>query len=194
MYRLTPRMLQRFRQDLAKYHELFTAGRCKGWEQEELIVNAIKSDTQAQHHVKWREAGHDDKADIRVRTNGEYHEIQVKSGQVKPVKELLVFSGHRLGRFGGDIEKITEYLNGNKANIISVSYSKKDDDKGRHHIYCLRVSGLSIPSVNSFSWMKAGMSPSSEPFTLMERQRKKRRWAAKPAHQARSWGSCTAYV
>ena len=44
------------------------------------------------------------------------------------------------------------------------------------------------------SWMKAGMSPSSEPFTLMERQRKKRRWAAKPAHQARGWGSCTAYV
>ena len=36
-------MLQRFRQDLKKYHELFTAGRCQGWEQEELIVNAIKS-------------------------------------------------------------------------------------------------------------------------------------------------------
>ena len=37
------------------------------------------------------------------------------------------------------------------------------------------------------------MSPSSEPFTLMERQRNQRRWAAKPAHQARGWGSCTAY-
>ena len=45
-----------------------------------------------------------------------------------------------------------------------------------------------------FSWMKAGMNPSSEPFTLMERQRNQRRWAAKPAHQARGWGSCTAYV
>ena len=56
------------------------------------------------------------------------------------------------------------------------------------------VSGLSIPSAKSFSWMKAGMSPSSEPFTLMERQRNQRRWAAKPAHQARGWGSCTAYV
>ena len=54
--------------------------------------------------------------------------------------------------------------------------------------------GRAYSSANSFSWMKAGMSPSSEPFTLMERQRKKRRWAAKPAHQARSWGSCTAYV
>ena len=50
------------------------------------------------------------------------------------------------------------------------------------------VSGLSIPSAKSFSWMKAGMSPSSEPFTLMERQRNQRRWAAKPAHQARGWG------
>ena len=37
------------------------------------------------------------------------------------------------------------------------------------------------------------MNPSSEPFTLMERQRNQRRWAAKPAHQARGWGSCTAY-
>ena len=157
MYRLTPRMLQRFRQDLAKYHELFTAGRCQGWEQEELIVNAIKSDTQAQHHVKWREAGHDDKADVRVRTNGEYHEIQVKSGQVKPVKELLVFSGHRLGRFDGDLEKITEYLNGNKANIISVSYSKKDDDKGRHHIYCLRYVDIRIlTGISQDKWEKAG--------------------------------------
>ena len=55
------------------------------------------------------------------------------------------------------------------------------------------VSGLSIPSAKSFSGMKAGMSPSSEPFTLMERQRNQRRWAAKPAHQARGWGSCTAY-
>ena len=44
---------------------------------------------------------------------------------------------------------------------------------------------LSHPKV--LSWMKAGMSPSSEPFTLMERQRNQRRWAAKPAHQA--WGS-----
>lgn len=64
MYRLTPRMLQRLHHDLKKYHDLFTGGRCSGWELEELIVNAIKADTQAQHHVRWREAGHDDKADI----------------------------------------------------------------------------------------------------------------------------------
>ena len=64
----------------------------------------------------------------------------------------------------------------------------------QHFEHILLVSGLSIPSAKSFSWMKAGMSSSSEPFTLMERQRNQRRWAAKPAHQARGWGSCTAYL
>ena len=73
-------------------------------------------------------------------------------------------------------------------NPIEIQYSKRGMRPS------LSVSGLSIPSANSFSWMKAGMSPSSEPFTLMERQRNQRRWAAKPAHQARSWGSCTAYL
>lgn len=65
MYRLTPRMRQRLIGDLAKYHGLFNGGRCSGWELEELIVAAITSDTRAQHHVRWQEAGHDDKADYR---------------------------------------------------------------------------------------------------------------------------------
>ena len=78
MYRLTARMLQRFKRDLEKYHELFAGGRCSGWEQEELIVAAIKSDTTAHHHVIWSEAGHDTKADIQVRTNGDIHLIEIK--------------------------------------------------------------------------------------------------------------------
>jgi len=104
MYRLTPRMLQRLKGDLGKYHGLFDSKRCSGWELEELIVNAIKSDTQAQHHVQWQEAGHDDKADILVRINGARHSIQIKSGRIQ--SERLVLSGHRLGRFDGDLERI----------------------------------------------------------------------------------------
>jgi hypothetical protein len=69
MYELTPRMIQSFRNYLVKFHELFGGGRCTAWQQEELIVKAIKSDTQAQHNVFWTEAGHDDRADIRVGTN-----------------------------------------------------------------------------------------------------------------------------
>ncbi len=150
-------MLQRFRQDLGKYHGLFTAGRCQGWEQEELIVNAIKSDTQAQDSVKWKEAGHDAEADIRVKTNGKSHEIQIKSGQVKPKKRALIISGHRLGRFDGDMVEITKYLNDNKANIISVSYAKRDDEKGRHHQYCLRYIDIKLlTGISPDKWEKMG--------------------------------------
>ena len=155
MYRLTPRMLQRFRTDLGKYHGLFTAGRCAGWEQEELIVNAIKSDTKAAHHVLWKEAGHDDQADIRIKTNEGEFPIQIKSGQEQ--KEYLVLSGHRLGRFGGDFEKITEYLNNNKANVISISYSKLDNSSGRHHNYHLRYIDVEdLTGISPNNWDESG--------------------------------------
>lgn len=155
MYRLTPRMLQRFKRDLGKYHELFSGGRCGGWEQEELIVNAIKADTSAQHHVQWQEAGHDDKADIRVRTNGETHPIQIKSGQIK--QEHLVLSGHRLGRFKGDMKEITNYLRSTEANIISVAYTRMDDDDGRKHIYQVRYVAIHmLQDLSVKNWKKKG--------------------------------------
>ena len=133
MYRLTPRMQQHFRQDLERYHALFSAGRCSGWELEELIFRAIQSDNRAQHHAFWQEAGHDDEADIRVRTNGETHLLQIKSGAIRA--NHLTLSGYRLGRFNGDFQQITDYLNGNDAQIISIPYRKVDDHTGRHHIY-----------------------------------------------------------
>jgi hypothetical protein len=112
---------------------MFTADRCSGWELEELIVRAIRSDNRAQHHAFWREAGHDDQADIRVRINGDLHLVQIKSGVIGG--GYLTLSGHRLGRFRGDLQEITEYLNNNNAEIISVPYRKIDDDTGRRHIY-----------------------------------------------------------
>ncbi len=133
MYRLTPRMLQRLNRDLGKYHELFDGGRCAGWELEELIVAAIQSDTRAQHQVRWREAGHDDLADIAVRTNGETHPLQVKSGKISAKRPAL--SGHRLGRFAGDFGAITRYLNANSANLFTVPYHQTNDQRGRKHIY-----------------------------------------------------------
>ena len=157
MYHLTPRMLQRFERDLGKYHDLFSGGRCQGWEQEELIVNAIKADTTAQHHVQWQEAGHDDKADIRVRTNGETYPIQIKSGQVK--QQHLVLSGHRLGRFKGDMKKITDYLRSSTANIIAVAYEQQNDDYGRRHIY--QVSYVSIHMLKDLAtseWERKGQN------------------------------------
>ena len=126
-------MLQRLRGDLSKYHALFTGGRCKAWELEELIVAAINSDTQARHHALWQERGHDDRADIVVRTNETEYLVQIKSGEIK--SERLILSGHRLGRFGGDLTQISNYLNTPRADIITVPYRTVDGAQGRQHIY-----------------------------------------------------------
>lgn len=155
MYRLTPRMQQHFRQDLERYHALFSAGRCSGWELEELVFRAIQSDNRAQHHAFWQEAGHDDEADIRVRTNGAIHLLQIKSGSVRGGR--LTLSGHRLGRFNGNFQQITDYLNRNNAQIISVPYRKVDDDAGRHHIYqIVYADARHLTGLSADEWQEHG--------------------------------------
>lgn len=156
MYELTPRMFQHFTTMLRKYHELFDAGRCQGWEQEELIVKSIKADTTAQHHVRWTEAGHDDKNDIMIRTNGEFHALQIKSGQ--PKNGNLTISGHRLDRFEGDLKLITDYLNRRDANVLSVMYRQENDQQGRRHIYQIAYVDVQhlLTGISSNSWEKKG--------------------------------------
>lgn len=142
MYKLTPRMLQHFRKDLETYHNLFTGGRCQGWELEELIVRAIRSDTKAHHHVIWQEAGHDDKADIMVTRNGMKYPIQIKSGKIEGKKEKkIVLSGYRLGRFEDNFDAITEYLKSKAANFIAVPYEAIENDAGKTHRYRLAYLG-----------------------------------------------------
>ena len=163
MYRLTPRMLQNFRASLTQYHQLFSGGRCDSWQLEELIVNAIKSDTRAQHHVFWKEKGHDDKADMAVRTNGTVHRIQIKSGRIVKCRKLgqdvLELSGHRLGRFNGALDHISDYLNKRDAEIVSVPYVEVDDDSGRTHKY--RIAYLSaqiLADIDPELWEEKGKS------------------------------------
>ena len=134
MYKLTPRMEQHFEGDLQSYHARFHEGRCLGEALKELLVRAIRADTNAQHHLIWKEGRHDDKADITVRDeNGTEHFIKVKAGEI--TKDKINLSGHRLGRFKGDFDKITDYLNNRTAEIIAVPYKKTEDPTGCHHIY-----------------------------------------------------------
>lgn len=175
MYRLTPRMQQNLRQSLGKYHELFDGGRCLGWELEELIFKAIQSDSTAGHHATWKEAGHDDEADIRVRVNGEIYPLQIKSGEVKQLKSgserkpHLVLSGYRFGRFRGDLEKITEYLKRDESEILSVPYRKVDDDIGRHHIYqIVYIDSIYLRAIDTSQWEKHGSSwKQTNPYGVM---------------------------
>ena len=157
MYRLTPRMQQRFRGDLTKYHDLFKGNRCSGWETEELIVAAIKCDTQAQHHVRWQEAGHDDLADIVVKTNGTQYPIQIKSGKIGVKTKKLVLSGHRLGRFNEDLADISNYLNTPSANIIAVPHRMIDNEQGRQHIYRICYADKQIlTGLSADKWKRKG--------------------------------------
>ena len=41
------------------------------------------------------------------------------------IKNTLSISGHRLGRFNGDLRKVTKYLNDSTSDIISVFNPKK---------------------------------------------------------------------
>ena len=148
-------MIQSLEHFLKQYHELFSGGRCTGWELEELVVKAIKADTKANHHVKWKEGGHDFKEDISVKTNGSAHSLQIKSGQIQ--KNFLILSGNRLGRFNGDFSKITQFLNSKKDNIISIPHSVVDDEKGRTHIYKLIYIDISfITGIKKNKWEKKG--------------------------------------
>ncbi|MCY4170026.1 MAG: hypothetical protein OXE59_06345 [Bacteroidetes bacterium] len=158
VYRLTPRMEQNLRQSLSQYHHLFDGGRCSGWELEELFVKAIKSDTDANHLPKWREAGHDDMEDILIIENGNEYHIQIKSGKFSGKRDpKLQLSGHRLGRYNGDLNEITDYLNNRKANYITVPYRKLEDDYGRYHIYRLcYIDHYILAEIESQNWCKHG--------------------------------------
>ena len=135
VYRLTSQMKQNFQIYLVKFHGLLKGGRCLRWQLEEFLVKSIRSDNVAGHHARWREGGHDIDADITVRSNGKIHLIQVKSGS--STKNYLKLSGHRLGRFNGDILEITQFLNDTRYQIISIAYSLKEDESGRAHCYTM---------------------------------------------------------
>lgn len=160
MYRLTPRMLQEFGRSLRRFHDLFDGGRCDGWQLEELLVKAIQADMPAQHNVFWQGGNHDDKADMRVRTNGEVHPLQIKSGRITGKRDpKLTLSGHRLGRFNGDLAAITDYLNQRTANIMCVPYDRIDDDSGRRHIYTVSYVDIErLQGVSADGWTKSGAS------------------------------------
>ena len=142
-YRLTGRMAQRMKRDLSDYHRLFSGTRCKGWQLEELLVAAINSDTGSDHHATWVENGQSKGYDFKVRWNPPGKErittpIQVKSGKFfKKGKQDVEFNGFSLNRFRGDLEQITDYINDNNNDIISVPYYYIDSDQGRKHIYQL---------------------------------------------------------
>jgi len=150
-------MQQNFRQCLTEFHSLFDGGRCIGWQLEELVARAIKSDTSAHHHAIWKEGGHDIEAGIRLRTNGEEHDLQIKSGRILKRKAFLKLSGYRLGRFEGDLVKISKFLNEDRANFVAIPYEQVNDDEGRKHIYRIcYIANKYLRGVSEDGWKQKG--------------------------------------
>ncbi len=157
MYKLTPRMLKEFKFNLRKYHDLSNEGRCMGIQQQELIVNSIKADKLARDNVLWPGKGHDDNSDIVITREEIEHHFKIISG--KETKEHIKISGYRLGRYDGNFNLITQEINSGNADIICVTYRKKDDNTGFKHIYQLcyldinKLKGLTVDG-----WQKKGNS------------------------------------
>lgn len=152
MYKLTNNMVQALERDLKKFHDLFQGGRCQAWQLEELIAKAIRSDFGKSDTVIWKGNGHDIGCDIVVNDD---RKIQIKSGVIKNGK--LILSGHRLGRFKGDLGKITEFLNNNQYLLIAVPYILSETEEGRCHtyqIFYLETNMLGIEDVTK--WRKTG--------------------------------------
>ena len=160
MYRLTPRMRQILRQNLKEYHYLFNSGGCSGRSLEELIFQSIRLDNDARHYATWKRVGHDNEADICVTANGVTYPLDIKSGLL--TGKYLISSGPRLGRFEGDFEQITEYLNSRKSEILSVSYRGVVEnreiaaDYGKCRYQIIYVAAACFRNLNPSSWEQVG--------------------------------------
>ncbi|CAG8810431.1 31541_t:CDS:2, partial [Racocetra persica] len=89
-------------------------------------IEAIKSDHSKSESVAWSGRGHDVDKDIRItEANDKVNDIQIKSGKIK--KTSVVVSGHRTGRFAGDLDKIKEFLNSNRYDTFLIPYREEVD-------------------------------------------------------------------
>lgn len=163
MYKLTDIMIQNLENDLKTFHSLFRGGRCEAWQLEELIVKAIKSDHSKSEKVTWIGRGHDVGKDVQIETNGKVNDIQIKSGKIK--KPNMVVSGHRTGRFEGDLNKIKEFLNSNKYDTFLIPYCEEVDKLGKRFIYKIFYADSNIFKIDNDWEPKIGKKGSKTFFT-----------------------------
>ena len=93
---------------------------------------------------------------VQVRTNGDIHPIQIKSGKIDS-KGRLVLSGYRMGTYKDDWSAITNYLESKQADLLSVAYEQINDDKGRQHIYKVSyIDAEILRDISADAWQKVG--------------------------------------
>lgn len=177
LFELTASMMRHFRNSLRQYHNTFDHGRCKADELEELLVKAIMSDaveskggqkgTKQSIGVTWTPGSHQLIDIVVVDEAGSAHEIQVKSGVLKPTKQMVEISGNRLGRYVDFTKaqqfdqparaRITTFLQQNTLEMISVWHRKADTIWGDDHEYIVTyLDAAPLCDVNPDSWRRKG--------------------------------------
>ncbi len=146
MIKLYPIVTKNLKTLLEQHHHLYKKIRCKAEYLEEIIVSALRSSDFA---VDWDPASHDKEKDIVVNTKDK---IQIKSGTFQKKNNTITISGHRLGRFEGDLIKITNYLNKSSADIISVFNPNK---KSKKHLYTVAsIPKEVLKDIKPDKWIK----------------------------------------
>ena len=146
MINLNPKVTKSIKKNLEIHHQLYKKIRCKAEYLEELIVSSLRSNSFV---VDWDPASHDKEKDITVNSSDN---IQIKSGTFQKKSNTITISGHRLGRFEGDLKKITEYLNSSLSDTISVFNPNKKSDK--HHYTVASISKEILKGLKHDKWEK----------------------------------------
>ena len=146
MIKLYPIVTKNLETLLEQHHQLYKKIRCKAEYLEEIIVLALRSSDFA---VDWDPASHDKEKDIVVNSTDK---IQIKSGSFTKTNNTITISGHRLGRFEGDLIKITNYLNKSSSDIISVFNPDKTSKKNLYTV--ASISKEVLKGIKPDKWIK----------------------------------------
>lgn len=146
MINLYPKVTKSIKKNLEIHHQLYKKIRCKAEYLEELIVSSLRSNSFV---VDWDPASHDKEKDIIVNSSDN---IQIKSGTFQKKNNTITISGHRLGRYKGDLKKITKYLNSSLSDTISVFNPNKKSDK--HHYTVASISKEILKGLKHDKWKK----------------------------------------
>tara|TARA_B100001093_G_C26835943_1_gene1018352 strand:- start:512 stop:1069 length:558 start_codon:yes stop_codon:yes gene_type:complete len=146
MINFNRRLLETLKINLLKHHHLYKQIRCKAEYLEELLTMSLKSDN---YEIEWKPASHDKKKDLIV--NGE--NLSVKSGVLKPHKNEILISGHRLTRFKHDFDKITDYLNSSTETLCIYNPDERSENP-KYSIALIKKEKFS--GLNRTEWLSNG--------------------------------------
>jgi hypothetical protein len=92
---------------LISFHGILPRSHLTGGYLEDAVASSLDTDPDLHNFVDWTPGSHNPHADIILKNKNNFG-ISVKSGTLN--KEILKISGHRLGKVGGDFNKINKLL------------------------------------------------------------------------------------